>query len=171
MARPCAEPSPGALACLSTSTLLATLWASHLRVGALRGWRKFLAIVSAAAIDTLLLAAAAVLCMIPLVLATPAYDCMTPKARAVVVLLSSSRARTEITERAERAGTLKDAGQGVAVDAASETAASMISDDGTILLAGAKPPVVFLLQPTLVDGHVTWHCTGRPAALVPSACK
>ena len=47
----------------------------------------------------------------------------------------------------------------------------LITDDGTIIAMGNDPAVVFVLQPTLASGTLTWHCAGMPASLVPSACR
>jgi len=152
-------------------TVLVTAWANHLRVHAVAGWRKLAKVVTGTLADVAWLVLAFVACMIPIALFLPTYDCMTPRVRSTEVLLSGGRARVEIGERAERAGSLKGAGLGVTVDATSQFTGSMVSDDGTIMVTGGDPLVVYVLQPTLADGHVTWHCTGMPKALVPGACR
>ena len=169
--RTCAPAGHGIDSALLTMTVLVTAWTNHLRVHALAGWRKLAKVVTGTLADLALLALAFVVCIVPITLFLPTYECMTPKARTAEILLSTSRARNEITERAERAGNLKGVGIGVTVDAINQPTASMISDDGTIMVTGGDPLVVYVLQPTLADGHVTWHCSGMPKALVLGACR
>jgi hypothetical protein len=171
VARSCSPSGRGTEGALLLATVLVMAWVNHLRVHALVGGNKLVKIVTGTLVDIAKLLIAFIVCIVPVAIFMPSYDCMTPKARTAEILLSASRARNEITERAERAGSLKGAGIDVTVEAISQPTASMVSDDGTVMVTGGDPLVVYVLQPTLADGHVTWHCTGMPKALVLGACR
>ena len=169
--RSCGSPArEGALA-LFASTVLIVSWASHLRAQAFTGWRKLAEVAAGAAYDLLLLLIATVACSIPLALVTSTEDCMTPRARADILILSASSARTQVEARAAQGGTLKGAGVGIAVEAAPGASVSLVSDDGVIFLAGGDPAAVVVFRPTLVGGQVTWNCKGFPARLMPAPCR
>lgn len=167
----CAPPGQGFESVLLAATVLVTAWVNHLRVHVLAGWHKLAKVVTGTLVDIAWLVLAFVACMMPIAMFMPTSDCMTPRTRSAEILLSASRARVEIGERAERAGTLEGAGLGVVVDAIGQPMSSTVSDDGTIMVTGGDPLVAYVLQPSLADGHVTWHCTGMPKALVPGACR
>ncbi len=171
VAETCPQSPTGLARPLAVATVLVAAWCSHLRVPPSVGWRRFAKVMAGALGDLARLTAVTVVCFLPLALLLPAYSCMTPKAHAAEVLLSASSARTRITERAEQAGTVKGAGVGVTVDKERATAGAVVTDDGTIIVLGDAPPVVFVLQPTMQTGTVVWHCTGQPAALAPGACR
>ena len=169
--RSCGSPArEGALA-LFASTVLIVSWASHLRAQALTGWRKLAEVAAGAACDLLLLLIATVACLIPLALVTSTEDCMTPRARAGILVLSASSARVQVEARAAQNGTLKGAGIGIAVDATQGARFSLVSDDGVIVVAGDDPAAVVMFRPVLVGSQVTWNCKGFPVRLMPPACK
>ena len=164
-------PSAAASAsALSISTLLIAAWSNHLRLQAMRGWQKPLAIAVATARDLALLLVAAVLFAIPLIL-VGAGPGMTPKARTGELVVAGIDARWRVTEQAEKTHSLSGAGIGVTVKLAGEATAAMVTDDGVIIVAGDRIPAVIVLRPTMNDGKVAWTCQGFPTSLMLSACR
>ena len=162
-------PSTAASA-LSISTLLIAAWSNHLRLQAMRGWQKSLAIAVATARDLALLLVAALLFAIPLILVGVGPG-MTPKARTGELVVAGLDARWRVTEQAEKAHSLSGAGIGVTVKLAGEATAAMVTDDGVIIVAGDRIPAAIVLRPTMNDGKVAWTCQGFPTSLMLSACR
>ncbi len=162
-------PSTAASA-LSISTLLIAAWSNHLRLQAMRGWQKSLAIAVATARDLALLLVAALLFAIPLILVGVGPG-MTPKARTGELVVAGIDARWRVTEQAEKTHSLSGAGIGVTVKLAGEATAAMVTDDGVIIVAGDRIPAVIVLRPTMNDGKVAWTCQGFPTSLMLSACR
>ncbi len=156
---------------LFTLTVCIALWTSHVRPRSTSGWRKVGGIVLRAGCDLLLLVVLVVACCLPLAMLTPTYDCMTPKRRASVLILSASSARVQIAERVAQSHTLRGAGAGVSVAIGEGAKAATVTEDGVIVVAGDDPVAVAIFQPSLVDGKISWSCKGFPSSLMPSSCR
>ncbi len=147
------------------------LWANHLVVAPVRMARQWGQIVIGSCKDALLLLLWFVLAGIPLAIITPAYQCYTPRAKVIEVVLAASTLRSQVEENARASGKLDDSGRGIAFHPSGRSVAGFVTRDGEVIAIGDDPPVVIVLSPQFAENSVKWECRGYPEKIVPMSCR
>lgn len=101
----------------------------------------------------------------------PPYGDYTTRAKVSEMLLSLSAVRSEVTQRAERAGSLAGTGKGIAPSPSKWNSFSFVGSDGTALAYNAGFGVLVLIQPSIEAGRISWVCEGYPEREIPSSCR
>jgi hypothetical protein len=146
------------------------LWSNHVARAPLLTARAVLAVAGRSLYDFVGLVVLLFLASIPLTMVTGIVDCYTDRSLAAEVLLSGSILRSEVEANAKRAGTLDGSGRGVSFTPTRRAHTGKVMTDGTIIVIGDDPPVVFLLTPNLSAGAITWKCRGYPERIAPRMC-
>lgn len=154
----------------ATVCLVIVVWSNHVAVAPVRTPRAALGIAAKSLKDVLLLLGAVVLASLVLAVLAPSGHCSTDRAKAAEVHLVGSILRDDIGKNALARRTLVGAGRGVVFQPAGHAKWGLVTNEGQIVVAGDAPPVVFTFTPALVDGNVTWTCSGFPAKFVPKSC-
>jgi hypothetical protein len=156
---------------LCTFTLCVALWCNHLRLAPIRTWKLFSLVVLGALRDLVLFALLWVVCAIPLMVLIAPYSCYGGRALVGELLGAADPLKRQIAERIEESQTVKGSGAGLSMRVAGAMQAVVITDDGVIILAELNAQAIVVLEPRLVDGAVSWQCTGYPARNVPAQCR
>lgn len=166
----CSE-SHGSFYILATATLCILGWANHIRLGAIEHLKDFGKWIAGLLFDLLLLILLGVVCTMALLLFFPAYQCYGSRAKVAEALMGVASLKNEITDRAEKAGSLGDAGKSLAVPQSKRIAGGMVSPDGQIFVILEDPPAVFTLVPAMRAGRIEWSCEGYPVKYMPAPCR
>jgi len=155
------------LAAFLTGTVCILLWANHLTMAPISGTVGVLRLLGVVIYDLCVLSVLVVLLSIPF----PHYDGYTPRAKVSELILAASGMRTVIAERFDSNHTLANSGLGLKVDPTPRVKSSIVTADGAIVVAGDDPPAVVFLTPFVVEGKLTWKCSGVPEKLMPMVCR
>ena len=79
--------------------------------------------------------------------------------------------QSEITKRAEKAGSLNDVGSHLELPQNKPIVGGLVSETGHIFVVLEDPPAVFSLIPAINAGKVEWRCEGYPAKYMPMLCR
>lgn len=165
--RGCEDAPAGALPMLALFTLMLSAWTRHLRLAPLRRAADLARLLGGVAWDLVGLAVFAVLAALPFV----GYGCYTQKARASELVLATSEVRAEIAQRLASGTPPELVGRGLAVPPTKRTVASLVGDDGRILVVGRDPAAVVVMTPRVSGMTVEWTCRMLPAELALSSCR
>jgi len=108
--------------------------------------------------------------LVPIVLA-PSYGDYTVRAKMSEVVLGMSAYRSDVTEAAAKAHTLKNSGVGVAFAPWRRIDAGFVGRDGVIAAYNAEYRSLVTLVPAMKDGQVAWSCQGFPPKFMPGSCR
>lgn len=154
-----------------TMVVCIVLWCNHVRSAPANGPNAVLHVLAGATTDTLKLVLAWLGAALPLAVITPAYQCYNDRAKAAEILLGGASARDEVAAKVKALGTTRGSGQGVTITPSRRISAGFVSTDGSIVLVGSDPPVVFVMTPSQEGAEVTWQCQGFPEKSVPARCR
>ncbi len=155
---------------LATATLCILGWANHICLGAIEHLKDLGKWIAGILFDLLLLVLLYAMCILALSLFLPAYQCYGSRAKVAEALMGVAFLKNEITDRAEKAGFLSDAGRSLAVPQNKQIAGGMVSPDGQIFVVLEDPPAVFTLVPAMRAGRIEWSCEGYPIKYMPAPC-
>ena len=153
---------------LLTLTLCLLGWANHARLGTIRCRRDVMQWLASLCADLLILLAAVSACW---ALLAPKMVCLNPPGRFQVAMVFAHDLQRMIAERAQSAGSLKNAGDQLAMPRHERIAGSAVTSDGKILVVFDNPQAVLTLIPSLDAGAVVWHCDARPATYMAVLCQ
>lgn len=171
LAQPCNEPPYYFEIILVTVTVCIGLWLSHLRALPLLGWRGVMRVFTGALYDFVLFLFLFIAVSVPVAIVTPTYQCYTNRAKAGELILATASIRMEIEGRIDQRQSLESVGAGLHIKHEGRIKGGLITNDGVIVIAGDDPPAVVILQPTLIEGKVTWKCSGFPQKYMPMSCR
>jgi hypothetical protein len=154
---------PAVVACV-------VLWSNHVARAPVLTARALLTVAGRSIYDLIGLLLLFFAASIPVTMFTGIVDCYTDRSMAAEVLLSGSALRSQVEANAKRAGTIEGSGRGVAFTPTRRARNGLVTSDGTIIVVGDDPPVVFLLAPNLSAGEITWKCRGYPERVAPRMC-
>ncbi len=168
---PCKEPPYYFEASLVTASIFLSLWVSHLRASSEPDWRRIVSVAGGALYDLLTIFILSIFVVLAITIVSPIYDCYTPRAKVTEMILTASALRGDIDAHFVQNKTLRDSGLGLVVHPSGRTKAGLVTNDGTIIAIGEDPPAVVLLQPTVIQGQISWRCQGFPAKIMPNVCR
>jgi type IV pilus assembly protein PilA len=112
--------------------------------------------------------------------ALPAYQDYTIRAKVSELILSASGFKTGISEKAQTDNTLASAGSGMTVTPTGKVTSGSVSNSGHIEIGGSGTStsvgtvVTIIMNPTLINGQVTWSCNAGAATqnkFTPASCR
>ena len=170
-AQPCNEPPYYFEIVLVTVTVCISLWLSHLRVAPILTWRGGVKVITGAIYDLTLFFLLWVVVSMPIAVAMPTYQCYTNRAKVSELILSAYTMRSAIERRAAQTQSLNGVGAGLRVELGRRTKGGLVTNDEIIIVASDDPPAVAILQPSFIEGKITWSCLGFPTKHMPGICR
>jgi len=134
-------------------------------------WRGGVRVIAGATYDLILFLLLWILVGLPVAVFMPTYQCYTSRAKVSELVLAAASARPAIAERIVKAQSVSGVGAGIHVELNRRAKAEVVTNEGTIIVASDDPPAVVIFRPALVDGAVTWKCSGLPAKVMPVMCR
>ena len=156
---------------LGTATLCVLAWANHVQFGRIERMRDVGKWLVGVLFDLLLLILMVVVCAVVLSIFMPSYQCYTQRAKVGGAIGSVAPLQSEITKRAEKAGSLNDVGSHLELPQNKPIVGGLVSATGHIVVMLDDPPAVFSLIPAMNAGKVEWRCEGYPAKYMPMLCR
>lgn len=156
---------------LVVTTILVSLWVSHLRHIPVTAWRGILSVLAGSAYDLVMFAGWLLLVSVPLAIFTPAYPCYLQRARLTEVLSRGMELKHEISERLAAGKSLSEAVDAMTVTPSGRVKWGRVTSDGLILLASDDPIVVVIIEPSVSGNEVRWKCRGFPVSSMPKMCR
>ena len=156
---------------LITATLCIVGWANHVQLGRIEWMHHVGKWIVGVLFDLLLLFLMVIGCAVVLSIFMPSYQCYTERAKVSEAIVSVTPLKNEITERAEKFGSLNDAGAQLKLPSNRRIVGGTISANGHIFVVIEDPPAVFSLIPEMNAGKVEWRCEGYPAKYMPMLCR
>lgn len=156
---------------LATASFCIALWVNHLAIAPIRRFQDAMRLVGIALYDFFALVIISTIASIPLWIFTPIYQCYTSRAKVSEVVLAASSHRSVISERFEQTHSLRGIGSGMTVVPAGRVKKGIVTSDGVIVLASDDPPAVVFVTPELIDGKLSWRCSGWPQNIMPMLCR
>jgi hypothetical protein len=96
------------------------------------------------------------------------------KEAAQALLSGTEAAQKQVTERAEKAGSLGGSGKDVKVAAKNDAKHGemkwLVAEDGAIRSWNESNAIEITLIPSMQGGKVAWTCKGYPMSAVPASC-
>jgi hypothetical protein len=93
---------------------------------------------------------------------------------AQALLSGTDTAQKQVTERAEKAGSLGGSGKDVKVAAKNDAKHGemkwLVADDGAIRSWNESNAIEITLIPSMQGGKVAWNCKGYPVSAMPASC-
>jgi type IV pilus assembly protein PilA len=169
--QPCHEGPRYFGVALVATTVMLTLWTSHIRNGAATGWRQIIQISGGALYDLVALLILLIIVALPLAVMTPTYQCYTAKAKVSEMLLYASTLREKVEEHAKKDQSLANSGKDLEVKEFGRMKGGLVTKEGTIVTVSDDPAAVIMLVPTLNNGAISWKCVGYPAKSMPMSCR
>ena len=170
--QPCKEPPYYIEVTAAALTVCIAFWLNHLRESPVSNLRSIASVIMGAGYDLIIFALLALVVAFPIVVVMPTYYCYSSRAKVSELVLSASNSRDEINNRFVVQKTLQNVGAGLQLHLNNRAKGGLITNDGTIVVAGEDPPAVVVLSPILhSDGTVTWKCMGFPAKYMPFSCR
>ena len=167
----CVEGQGTWFAVVLTASLCIAGWANHVRLGAIQQLRDFGAWLLRVLFDLLFLFLLSMVCGMVLSVFMPTYQCYGARAKVSEAMVSTGPLRDEITQRAEKAGSLVDAGVNLKLPQTKRISGGMVSANGQITVFVEEAPAMFSFIPEMKSGVVEWRCEGFPAKQVPLLCR
>lgn len=168
--QPCKEGPRYFEVALASTTVCLALFANYDWTNTPKEWRILAKGLLRTFYDLLGLVVLLIIVAIPIAILTPIYDCYTPRARVGALIMQISPIREEIRARILQNKSVSNAGAGLKVKAEGQIKAGFVTRDGAIVAASEMPAAVIMLTPDIVDGTVTWKCTGYPIKVMPMEC-
>jgi hypothetical protein len=96
------------------------------------------------------------------------------KEAAEALLAGVEAAKQQVTERAQKAGNLGEAGKEIKIGAKSDPRHGelkwLVADNGAIRGWNEKNAIEITLMPAMEGGKVAWTCKGYPVSAMPTSC-
>lgn len=163
----CSDTPQYAGAIFLTALVCITLWTNHLAMAPLSKAVDFITLIGYSLYDLFALSVLFILVSIPF----PHYSCYTSRAKVSELLVAASESRTTMSERYAQSKSIHDIGKGLVIEKSKRVKEAQVTLDGMIILASDDPPAIVLITPLVVDGQLTWKCSGLPSKHMPALCR